>query len=183
MNLGDNRCGGDGEAERVSVDELGLAAGMVEAHGVDEEVVGLKGKALDGGEHGHSRGLVDVDAVDGLGVDGGDGEGERHAADLLVEGFALFAGELFGVFEAGGGKHIEALGQDDSGGDDRAEQRAAAHFIDTGDALEAVVAKGLLRCVAADEQLEHALFRGSGGDLFLEDAFFRSLGHARQRRV
>ena len=89
VNLGDDGGGGDGERERVAVDEAGLGAGVVELHGVDEEVVGGDGEGADGGEHGEARGLVDVDAVDGGGVDFGDGDGERGGADEAVERFAL----------------------------------------------------------------------------------------------
>ena len=96
---------------------------------------------------------------------------------------ALFAGELLGVFEAGGGEFVEALGEDDGCGYDRAEERAAAYLIDSGDALEAVIAEGLLGRVTANEQFEHALLFCRSGDLFLDYAFFGSFGHARQRRV
>ncbi len=127
-------------------------------------MVGLEGEAGDGGEHGDARGLVDVDAVDGLGVDLGDGDGEGDAADAAVELFALFAGELFGVFEAGAGEGVGAFGQDDGGGDDGAEERAAADLVDAGDGAEAAIAEGLLGCVGADEELQHALLGGGGGD-------------------
>ena len=45
VDLGDDGGGGDGERERVAVEEACLRAGMVEAHGVDEEVVGREGEA------------------------------------------------------------------------------------------------------------------------------------------
>jgi len=54
MDLCDDRGGGDGEAERVTVVELGLRAGVVDDHGVDDEVVGREGKLLHGEEHGHA---------------------------------------------------------------------------------------------------------------------------------
>jgi hypothetical protein len=86
---------------------------------------------------------------------------------LYVERLALFAEELFGVFEAGGSEVVEALGQDDGGGDDRAKESATADFIDAGYALEAVVTESLLGRVAADEELEHALLFGCSRDFFL----------------
>ena len=101
VDLGDDGGGGDGERERVAVDEAGLGAGVVEPHGVDEEMVGGDGEGADGGEHGEARGLVDVDAVDGGGVDLGDGSGECGGADEAVEGFALWGCQLFGVAESG----------------------------------------------------------------------------------
>ena len=88
MHLGHDGGGGDGEGERVAVEEAGLRAGMVETHGVDEQVVGREGAAVHGGQHGDARGLVDVDAVDGLGVHLGDGDGEGTAADVAIEALA-----------------------------------------------------------------------------------------------
>jgi hypothetical protein len=73
-------------------------------------------------------------------------------------------GELLGVFEPGIGEGGHVLGQDDGGGYDRAEESAAADLVDAGDGEEAAETEGLLVCVAADEELEHALLGGGGGD-------------------
>jgi hypothetical protein len=169
VDFGDDGGGGDGEGERVAVEEAGLGAGVgylgeVEEHGVDEEVVGGEGEALDGEEHGEAGGLVDVEAVDGGGVDFGDGEGEGVLADLAVEELALVLGELLGVFEAEAGEGGGARGEDDGGGDDGAEEGSSTDFVDTGDEGEAVVAEGLLGGVGADELLEHLLLGGGPGD-------------------
>jgi len=40
VDLGDDAGGGDGEREGVAVDKAGLGAGVVEAHGVNQEMVG-----------------------------------------------------------------------------------------------------------------------------------------------
>ena len=118
VDLGDDGSGGDRKRKGIAVEKLGLGAVVVDAHGVDEQVVGGGGEALDGGEHGEARGLVDVDAVDGGGVDFGDRDGEGHAADALVEALAVFAGELLGVGEAGLGERLDVAREDDGGGDD-----------------------------------------------------------------
>ena len=164
MDFGDDRGGGDGERERVAVVEAGLGAGVgelgeVEEHGVDEEVVGGDGEALDGVEHGEARGLVDVDAVDGFGIDFCDGDGEGHFADLAVEVLALLAGELLGVLEAVAGEVCRFDGEDDGRGYDGAEEASATDFVDASDEGVALVAERLLGCVGADELLEHLLFR------------------------
>ena len=169
VNFGDDGGGGDGEAEGVAVEEAGLGAGMgqlvqVYVHGVDEQVVGGDGEALDGEEHGEAGGLVDVDAVDGLGIDFGDGDRDGELADLAVEELSLLAGELLGVLEAEAGEGGGAGGEDDGGGDNGAEESPAADFVDSGDGAEAVVAEGLLGRVAADELLEHLLLGGGPGD-------------------
>ena len=133
------------------MDELGLRAGVeIELHGVDEEVVGGDGEGADGGEHGEARGLVDVDAVDGGGIDLGDGDGEGGGADEAIERLALEAGELLGVAEAGAGEGVEVFRQDDGCGDDWAKETSAAYLVDAGDRAEAAEAQGLLGCAGAD---------------------------------
>jgi len=164
VDFGDDGGGGDGEAECVAVDELGLGAGRVDDHGVDEEVVGCDAELLDGGEHGHAGGLIDIDAVDGGGVDFCDGVGDGDAADFDVEFFAVFAGELFGVGEAHAAEEGGVLRQDDCGGDYGAEEGATTDFVDAGDGFEAVVTEGLLGGVGADELLEHLLLGGRFAD-------------------
>jgi len=164
MDFGDDGGGGDGEGEGVAVVELGLGAGMVDVEGVDEQVVGAVGELLDGEEHGEAGGLVDVDAVDGFGVDFGDREAEGEGADLAIEALALFAGELLGVFEAHAGEDADFGGEDDGSGDDGAEEGAAAYFVDACNGDIAVIAEGLLRRVGADELLEHLLLGSGFGD-------------------
>jgi len=123
---------------------------------------------LDGEEHGHAGGLVDVDAVYRCCIDLGNAKGEGEGADFEVEGFALVAGELLGVLEAHAGEDGGPFRQDDGGGDDGAEECAAADLVDAGDEAEAVIAEGLLGGVGADKLLQHLLlgrgFRGAGAD-------------------
>ncbi len=164
VNFGNDGGGGDGEGERVAVEEPGLGAGVVDAQGVDEEVIGRAGKSVDRGEHGEAGGLVDVDPVDGLGVDGGDRDGESAAFDAFVEPFPIFAGELFGVGEAGAGEGAAVAREDDGSGDDGAKECATADLVHAGDGLKAVVAKRLLGCVGADEGAEHLLLGGGAGE-------------------
>src|ERR1035441_6500938 len=104
VDLGDDGGGSDGERERVAVKEARLGAGVVEPHGVDEQMIRHDRERLDRGEHGDARGLVDVDAVDGLGVDLGDRDSDGDLADAAVELLAVLAGELLGILQAGAGK-------------------------------------------------------------------------------
>ena len=59
MDFGDDRCGSDGKRESIAVKKSRLGAGMgylgeIEAHGINEEMVGRSGEPLDGGEHGEA---------------------------------------------------------------------------------------------------------------------------------
>lgn len=157
MDLGDDGGGGYGQGERVAMDELGLGAGVVEPHGVNEEVVGGKREVADGGEHGKARGLVDVDVVDGGRVDLGDGDGQGRGANKTVEGFTLEMGELLGVLEARVCQRGNLLRQNDSGGDDRAEESTTTDLVHTCNGAEADKAQGLFVLVGADQKPEHAL--------------------------
>ena len=75
---------------------------------------------------------IDVDAVDLEGVGRGDGPGHGALANPRGQYLAAFGIELLAIAQAADG----AIGREnDGGGEDRAEQRAAAHLIDAGDAL------------------------------------------------
>ena len=148
-------CCRDGEAAGVALDDGLLWAGPVDLiAAVDEEIVGGEGELLDGEAHGEERGLADVDAVDGCGVDGGDGEGYGFQADFGIELVALLFGELLGVGEAG---EAAAFGQDDCGGYDGAEERAAANFVQAGDLEKAGLASGVFQRDSADGGAGHGI--------------------------
>ena len=113
---------------------------------------GLRGKLLDGETHGQQRCVADVDAVDGFGVNGGDGPGDGVGANLNVELVALFFGELLGVGEA---LAMEAGREDYRCGDDRPEERAAAHLVEAGNAQGAAAARGLFQRPSANRGYGH----------------------------
>ena len=121
-------------------------------------------QALHRGQHGDPRRLIDVHAVDGLRVHLGHRDGERDLADAAIELLALLVGELLRVLEPGPRERVETLRQDHRSGDHRAEECSASNLVHAGDGAEASVAKRLLGCVAADQELEHALLRGGGAD-------------------
>ena len=80
---------------RVALDDGLLRAGPVDGvAAVDEQEIGADGELLDGQAHGQQRGLANIDAVDGFGIDGGDGPGHGVAADFAVEPGALLRGEF-----------------------------------------------------------------------------------------
>ena len=155
MDFCQHACRRDGEAAGVALNDGLLRARPVDCvEAVDEEVVGGESELLDGEAHGEERGLADVDAVDGFSVDGGDGEGYGFCADFGVELVALLFGELLGVGEAG---EAAALGQDDGGGYDGAEERAAAYFVQAGDLQKTAFACGVFQRESADGGAGHSL--------------------------
>src|SRR5256885_600928 len=90
------------------------------------------------------------------------GSERRTGAKLLVEPLAVLAEELFRVAQSGAGEGADALRQNDGSSYDRAEERAAANLVDSGDDAIAQVTQRLLRRVRADELFEHPLLRGRG---------------------
>ena len=86
---------------------------------------------LKGLTHRRKAGLADVDPVNFLGLNNPHTDGTRRATDQGIKGFTLGGGELFAVIEPG---EFAGLREDDRGGDDGTGQRAAAGFINTGDA-------------------------------------------------
>jgi len=146
VGFGEDRRGGDGDAAGVAVDEGLLLDEDVELHGVEEEIVGSDGEQLEGGGHGLAAGLVDIPSIDALGVDFGNGPGDGVFADARGQLGATIGREFFGVVEA----DDAALGIEDYGsGDYRAEEGAAAGFVEAGDAHPALLACGALEAGTA----------------------------------
>ncbi len=75
MSLGQDGGSGDGNTASVAFDQRLLLDENVELHGVNEQVIWLDRKLLQGGSHSLAAGLIDVPRVDALGVDFRDGPG------------------------------------------------------------------------------------------------------------
>ncbi len=133
LDLRQDGRGGDGVAEGVAVDNGLLGDADVERERVNQEEVRSGSELFDGQLHGEARSLVDIDAVDDSGVDGGDRPGGGALANAFGEHGAAGGIELLAVVQSANGA---VRRQDDGGGEDGAEQRAAAHFIDAGDRAE-----------------------------------------------
>src|SRR5216684_6890349 len=139
MRFGEDGGGGDGNTARVTFDQRFLFDENVELHSVDQEIVGNDVKLLERGGHGLVAGLVDVPGVDAGGIDFGDGPRERVFTNAESEFAAAFGRNFVGIVEA----DDAALGiENDGGGNDRAEESAAAGFINAGDARPAEFARG-----------------------------------------
>ena len=147
MGFGEDGCGGDGNATRVAFDERLLLDENIELHGVDEQIIRLNRELLKSGGHGLTAGLIDVPGVDTLGIDFGDGPSKGVLPDTRSELRTAIRSKFFRIVEP----NNAALGvENDRGGDDRAEERAAAGLIETGDAHPAELSRRSLETGRAE---------------------------------
>jgi hypothetical protein len=131
MSFGEDRGGGDRYAACVALDERLLLDLNIQLHGVDEQIIRLDGKLFESGSHGLAAGLIDIPGVDALGIDFRNGPGESVFVNACGKFGAAFSGEFLRIVEADNA----TLGiENNCGGDDGAEESAAAGFIETGDA-------------------------------------------------
>ena len=131
MSFGKDGGGGDRDAACVTFDKRLLLDENIELHGVDEQIIRLDGELLQGGGHRLAAGLIDVPGVDALGIDFGDGPGYRMLANAHGKLGAALRGKFFRIVEA----DDAAFGiENNRGGDNGTEERAAASLIETGDA-------------------------------------------------
>jgi len=147
VGLGQDGGCGDRDAARIALDERLLFDENIELHGVDEQIIGLDRELCEGGGHGLAAGLIDVPGVDALGIDFRDSPGERVLADAHGKFRAPLGRKFFRVIEADNA----AFGiENDRGRDDRTEQRAAAGFIETGNAHPAKLSRRSLETGRAE---------------------------------
>jgi hypothetical protein len=148
IHFGDDGRRGDGVAARVALDERALRHGQVDGHRVDQQKIGRGVQLLDRLAHGQTRGLVDIDGVDGGGVHGGHGPRHGALADALRQHFAPFRFEQFAVVQTA----HRAIGREDHGaGHHRSEQAAAADFIHARHGMKAARAQLSFECGLTSE--------------------------------
>ena len=138
-----------------------LRAGMVEAQSVDEQVVGRGRKFADGLRHRETGGLVDVDAVDGLGIHFLDGAANGFLLHDFGEAFTIFDFKLLGVAEAA---DTAVEWKDDGCGDDGTEEGAASYFVDARNDGGPGGSGSALIFVAADQGAQHLQLARCGGE-------------------
>ena len=147
MGLREDRCSGDGNAARVALDERFLLDQDIQLHRVDEQIIRLDSELLQRGSHGLAAGLIDVPRVDALGIDFRDGPGNGMFANARGKFHAALCGKFFRIVEADNAP----LGiENHRGGDDRAEERAAAGFIEPGNAHPAKLSRRSLETGRAE---------------------------------
>ena len=138
MCFSEDGSSGDGNTPRVAFDEGLLLDENIELHGVNEQIIWLDRELLESSGHGLAASLIDIPGVDALGIDFGNGPSQGVFADACGEFRTAFGGKFLRIVEA----DDAALGiENNRGGDHRAEERAAAGLIDTGDAQPAKVSR------------------------------------------
>jgi hypothetical protein len=159
FNLREDGGGGDRGRERVAVNDRLLREFGIEPDGIDQKIAGRRRQLLDGMEHGKARSLIDIDLIDAGGIHGGHGPGDAMLANSEREFLAAFGGNQFGITQA-----TNAIGriEDHGSGDDRAEQRSAANFVDSGNVVGARGPCPLLEIQSAAQFFQQAQLGGGG---------------------
>ena len=86
-------------------------------------------------------------------------------ANQQREFFAALGREQFGIAQAANAvRRVVVLIEDDGGSHDRAEQRSAADFIDSGNVLRARGPSSLFEIKSAAQFFQQAQFGGGGRD-------------------
>jgi len=145
-DFGEDAGGGDGEAAGVAFDLILSGAGEAgDGQAVDEGEVGKGREGIERPGHGEVGGAEDIEAVDLLRFDDGDGGEEfRGGVEEIEELTAFGGGEFLGVVEVQqSGRRVvqQVRGEEDSGGDDGSGEGAAAGFIDPGNTRNAAPEK------------------------------------------
>ena len=147
MSLGEDGSSGNGNAARVPFDERLLLDQNIELHGVDQQIIRLDRELFQSGGHGLAAGLIDIPSVDALRIDFRDGPGDGMFANALGKFGAALCGKFFRIVEADNAP----LGiENHRGRDDRAEKRAAAGLIETGNAHPAELSRRSLETGRAE---------------------------------
>lgn len=143
----DDGRGGNGMTAFIALNDGELGDGDIEGEGVDQDIVCRRLELLDRELHSEAGSMVDVDAVDGFGVDGSDGPGDGTLLDTAGKDFAVGRFELFGIVKTTDGF---ARAQDHGTGYNRTEERAAANLIGTGNEHKSARANIELKRTIAD---------------------------------
>jgi len=147
MRFGEDGCGSDGDAARVTLDERFLLDENIELHRVNQQIIGNDGELLKGGSHGLAAGLVDIPGVDARGINFGDSPSEGVFADAEGKFGAAIGNEFFGIIQA----NDATLGVENDGGRDHwAKESAAPGFVNAGDARPAEFARRSLKTGRAE---------------------------------
>ena len=103
VNLGDDGSGGDGMTALISLNDRLLGQREVQRNSVHQHEIGRGNELLDGGLHGQTGRLIDIDPVDGRGIHGGYRPGHGPLANPRSQHLTAFRIDLFAVVETADG--------------------------------------------------------------------------------
>lgn len=142
-----DRRGCDGDRTRIAVNQGLLLDGQIELKGVQKQIVGKRVELRNGCNHCLTTGLVDVPGVDPAGVNLSGGPGESVLSNTRSKFGAPLGSEFLRIVET---DDSTLRVEDDGGSYYRAEERTAACFIESSDALPTTVARFALISGAAE---------------------------------
>jgi hypothetical protein len=134
-DLGDDAGGSDAQAETITVDDGRLRKWKRDhRQPVDQDVVGRFDQGFDRQAHGAVARAQNVDPIDLDRINNTDSPSDFGIRDqLAIDLFAQFRRELFGIIQT---TMTKFFSKNDSRGDNRTRQRAAASFVNPSDARD-----------------------------------------------
>jgi hypothetical protein len=131
-DLGDDASGSDAQADAIAVDDGRLRKWKRDhRQPVDQDVVGRFDQGFDRQAHGAVARAQNVDPIDLDGINNTDSPSDFGIRDeFAIDLFAQFRRELFGIVQMTMTKFFR---KNDSRGDNRTRQRAAASFVNPSD--------------------------------------------------
>src|SRR5437870_12256676 len=134
-DLGDYAGGSDAHADAITIDDRRLRKWKRDhRQPVDQYVVGRFDQGFDRQAHGAVARAQNVDPIDLDGINNTDSPSDFGIRDeFAIDLFAQFRRELFGIIQT---TMTKFFSKNDSRGDNRTRQRAAASFVNPSDARD-----------------------------------------------
>ena len=151
-HLGQNRSGGDRNADGVAPDDRDLGNREIEAQGIYQKQVGRGIERQDGLAHGQARCLKDINSVDFRSIYARYGPGDGTAANLGCEMLPPFRGKPLAVPET---PNPVRRVKDDRSRQNRTEQRAPPNLIEAGNPVMAAAPTSAFISRPAVDSLSH----------------------------
>jgi hypothetical protein len=140
-HFGDNRRGGDAEAERIAIDQPGLRCGMFHQKSVTEQAIGFQCEIVNGPLKGDAIGWTKTKHIDFLSLDDSHGYRNRALANDAERSRSLAGAQRFGVANEWAKLADSLRIQDDSGSNKWTGERSPPRFVNSGDARIAALEK------------------------------------------
>ena len=148
MHFGNNRCGCNGAAACVAVNQRELFDGQIKLESINQQVIGLDGKRFHGAAHRQPGCLINIDLVDLKCVRTSHGPAEGARFNLCRKSLTLRRVDNLAITKAA---NRPVRMQHDRGREYRSEKAAPADLVNPSDVGEAAFASfAFVRTNAAD---------------------------------